>query len=146
MRSPHDHLLRPVTCSAALALRGARILAERFMLDPTRPCAPTTANRVDEFNRRARNCSNFRARHRLAAGRELPYALLPRPILSNSNWKLTQYSTKLALMKRSKRVGPTSHGTSQLKRQLSNQSDNGGTARKKALYNFELEENRCRHS
>jgi hypothetical protein len=81
-----------VQVAAALALKGARIVANRFPLDPTRPCAPTTANRVDEFNRRARNCSNFRARHRLAAGRELPYALL-RPILSNSNWKLTQYST-----------------------------------------------------
>src|SRR5476649_2906491 len=88
-------VLLPV--AAALALKGTRILAERFMLDPTRPCAPTTANRVDESNRRARNCSNFRARHRLAAGRELPHDLSLRPIFLNSNWKLTQYSTKPAL-------------------------------------------------
>ena len=48
-------------CCCSCSFEGTRILSRRFMLDQTGPCASNTANRVDAFNRRARNRSDFRA-------------------------------------------------------------------------------------
>jgi hypothetical protein len=48
-------------CCCSCSFKGTRILSRRYMLDQTGPCASNTANRVDAFNLRARNRSDFRA-------------------------------------------------------------------------------------
>jgi hypothetical protein len=95
MRSPDDDPLPPVTlpyvAQLSVWLRASRPSVSCSV--QTGPCASDTASRVDEFNRRARNCFNFRAPtpSRSAPGKH-PYKILLRRMFFFRNWKRTQYT------------------------------------------------------
>jgi hypothetical protein len=65
----------------------------------TRPCASGTASRVDECNRRAKNCFYFHAPtpSRSACRENIPYGILLGRIFLFSNWKRREYTAKPAL-------------------------------------------------
>ena len=113
MRSPDDDLPSASDGLLYVAAVIALVRASRPSVScsiQTGPYASDTASRVDEFNRRARNCFNFRAPtpSRSAPGK-LPYEILLRRMSSSSNLKRTQY-TKKALateISRSRRTGET---------------------------------------
>ena len=96
MRSPDDDPLQPVTgcCTLLQLLLWCEHLDRAFLARPKQDqFTSDTASRVDEFNRRARNCFNFRAPtpSRSAPG-IIPYEILLRRMFSYSNLKRTQYT------------------------------------------------------